>query len=491
MDLLHTTAVDIRDAIAAKTVSAEEVTRGYLDRIDKYDGELNAYHEVFTERALERAKAVDAGDVTGPLAGVPVALKDVLCTDYGHTTCSSRMLENFASPYTATAARKLEDAGAVILGKANMEEFAMGSSCEHCAFGPVGNPWNKQAVPGGSSGGSSAAMAADLCAAAVGTDTGGSIRQPAAFSGVVGLKPTYGRVSRYGLVAFASSLDQAGPITRTTADAALMLKAMAGHDELDSTSADIAVEDELDKIDQPLEGLRIGIAKQYVSDSNDPAINNALQQAQQQFEQQGAELVEVDLPHTEFGISVYYILATAECSSNLARYDGIHYGHRAKEADDLVQLYSRSRAEGFGDEVKRRIMLGTYALSSGYYDAYYLRALKVRRLIKRDFDRVFDVANKDAHCDAILCPTSPTLPFKRGERLDDPLKMYMADVYTVPSSLAGISAVSVPGGFVEDDAGPLPIGLQLLGAPFQERKLLRIARMYEQATDHHKRRPEM
>ncbi len=483
MELTKTTAVELRNAIAAKQVSAEDITRGYLDRIDQLDRQWNSYHEVFADRALERARAVDAGQVTGPLAGVPIALKDILCTDYGHTTCSSRMLENFQAPYTATLVRKLEEAGAIVLGKANMDEFAMGSSCEHCAFGEVANPWNNTIVPGGSSGGSVAAMAGDLCAAAIGTDTGGSIRQPAAFSGVVGLKPTYGRVSRYGMVAFASSLDQAGPITHTVADAALMLKAMAGHDPLDSTSANVPVPDDLDQVDTPLQGARIGIAKQYVSDSNDPQVNQAVQDAQKILREQGAQVVEVDLPHTAYGISVYYILATAECSSNLARYDGVHYGHRTQDPRDLVELVSRSRSEGFGEEVKRRIMLGTYALSSGYYDAYYLRALKVRRLIKQDFDAAFQ------QCDAILCPTSPTLPFKRGERLDDPLKMYMADVYTVPSSLAGISALSIPAGFADDPAGPLPIGVQLIGPAFQEHTLLRLGRMYEQATDHHKRRP--
>ena len=489
MDLTTTTAVELRDAIAGKQVSAAEAVRAYLDRIEHYDAALNSYHEVFTERAMQRAAQVDNGAITGPLAGVPIALKDVLCTAYGHTTCSSRMLEQFQAPYTATAVRKLEDAGAIVLGKTNMDEFAMGSSCEHCAFGAVNNPWHPQAVPGGSSGGSTAAMAADLCAAAIGTDTGGSIRQPASFSGVVGLKPTYGRVSRYGLVAFASSLDQAGPITHNVHDAALMLKAMAGHDAHDSTSADVPVADDLDEVETPPEKPRIGIARQYVSDSNDAEVNEAVEQARRVFSDMGAEIVDVDLPHTEYGISVYYILATAECSSNLARYDGVHYGHRTSEPGDLVELYARSRSEGFGDEVKRRIMLGTYALSSGYYDAYYLRALKVRRLIKQDFDAAFD--KQAGGCDAILCPTSPTLPFLRGDRLDDPLKMYMADVYTVPSSLAGISAVSVPGGYVEKDGGALPIGVQLLGAPFQEHKLLRIARQYERATDHHTRRPAM
>ena len=489
IDPTQITAVELRDAIVSKAVGAEEATRAYLQRIERYDTALHSYHEVFADRALDRARQVDAGTISGPLAGVPIALKDVLCTDFGHTTCSSRMLENFQAPYTATVVRKLEDAGAIILGKTNLDEFAMGSSCEHCAHGPVGNPWSANHVPGGSSGGSAAAMAADLCAAAIGSDTGGSIRQPASLCGVVGVKPTYGRVSRYGLVAFASSLDQVGPLTRTTADAAAILKVIAGHDPLDSTSAEVPVPEDLDQVDRPLEGVRIGIARQYVSDSNDEPVNQAVQRAEQIYREQGARIVEVDLPHTEYGISVYYLLGTAECSSNLARFDGVHYGRRAENPGDLMDLVCRSRSEGFGDEVKRRIMLGTYALSSGYYDAYYLRALKVRRLIKEDFDRAFD--RESGGCDAILCPTTPTLPFKRGERLDDPLKMYMADVYTVPISLAGMSAVSFPGGFAEVEGRTLPVGVQLLGPPFQEGRLLRLAHRFERVTEHHQRRPNM
>lgn len=477
------TLIELRDAIASKSVSATETIQGYLDRIEKRNPSLNVYHEVYSDRALQQAKAVDAGQITGPLAGVPIAIKDVLCTDYGHTTCSSKMLENFQAPYTATAVRKLEDAGAIILGKTNMDEFAMGSSAEHCAFGPVANPWDTTRVPGGSSGGSAAAMAADLCAASIGSDTGGSIRQPAAFCGVVGLKPTYGRISRSGLIAFASSLDQIGPFTRDVADAGLLLKVMAGQDPLDATTANVAIEQDIEQVDRPLQGLRIGIARQYVSDDNDPAVNAATQNAIDIYRSLGAQVVEVDLPHTEYGISVYYIVATAEASSNLARYDGIHYGHRAKQADDLVDLYSRSRSEGFGPEVKRRIMLGTYALSTGYYDAYYLRALKVRRLIKQDFDAAFE------NCDAILCPTCPSPAFKLGDKMDDPLKMYLNDIYTVPCSLAGIAGLSMPAGFAEVEGKKLPVGVQLLGPAFQEAKLLRIAKQFEAATDFNQMKP--
>ena len=489
MDPTQTTLIELRDAIATGQVSAEEATRAYLDRISRHDtGDdgLHVYHEVYTERALERARRADAGDFTGkPLAGVPIAIKDVLCTEYGHTTCSSRMLESFQAPYNATAVKRLEDAGAIILGKTNMDEFAMGSSTENSAFGMTQNPWKRNCVPGGSSGGSAAAMAADLCAASIGSDTGGSIRQPAAFCGVVGMKPTYGRISRWGLVAFASSLDQIGPFTRTVGDAALLLKVMCGKDPLDSTSASVPVPDDLDQVDRQSGPLRIGIAKQYLSDANTPAVAEATQKAIEIYQSAGAEIVEVDLPHTEYGIAAYYIVAPAEASSNLARYDGIHYGHRSGEADDLVDLYSRSRAEGFGDEVKRRIMLGTYALSSGYYDAFYLRALKVRRLIKQDFDAAFQT------CDAILCPTTPTPAFEAGAKSDDPLAMYLNDIYTVTCNMAGIPGISLPAGFAEADGQKLPVGIQLLGAAFDEARLLRIARIYEAATDHWNARPTL
>ena len=485
MNPTQTTLIELRDDIASGRVTAVQAVRAYLDRIEKLNPLLNAYREVYPERALQQAEAVDAKRVTGPLAGVPIALKDNLCTDYGRTSCSSRMLEDFRAPYNATAVLKLEAAGAVILGKTNMDEFAMGSSCEWCAFGRVHNPWDRTRIPGGSSGGSAAAMAADLCAAALGSDTGGSIRQPGAMCGVVGLKPTYGRISRWGLVPFASSLDQIGPITRTVADAALLLEVMTGHDPLDSTSAKRQAEPGLHEVDTPLEGLRLGVARQYLVDWNDKPTDEAINQAIEQYRELGAEIVDVDLPHTEYGISTYYIVATAEASSNLARYDGVHYGHRARDARDLIQLYSQSRSEGFGDEVKRRIMLGTYALSSGYYDAYYLRALKVRRLIKQDFDAAFE------RCHAIICPTSPTVPFRLGERLDNPVQMYMADMYTAPASLAGIAAISMPGPSVAMDGQTLPVGVQLLAPAFEEHALLRIAHQYQANTPYHNQRPVM
>lgn len=490
MDPTQTTLIELRDAIAAHTVTAAEATQAYLDRIAAHDGAVAAFAEVYAERALQRARAVDAGRVSGPLAGVPIAIKDVLCTDYGHTTCSSKMLAGYRSPFTATAVQRLEEAGAVILGKTKMDEFAMGSSCEHCAAGHVFNPWDRSRVPGGSSGGSASAMAADFAAASLGTDTGGSIRQPAALCGVVGMKPTYGRISRYGLIAFASSLDQIGPFTRTVADAALLLSAMMGHDPLDSTCVDMHVPQDLVDVDQPpsVDGkpMRIGIAKQYMLEgANDPATTAATEAAIDIYRDAGAEIVEVDLPHTEYGIPVYYIVATAEASSNLARFDGVHYGHRTDHADDLIDLYARSRAEGFGEEVQRRIMLGTYALSAGYYDAYYLRALKVRRLIKQDFDAAFE------DCDAILCPTTTGPAFKIGAKADDPLSMYMNDIYTVNANLAGIPGISLPGGFAEADGKPLPVGVQLIGQAFDEARLLRIARIFERGTDHWAKRPDL
>ncbi len=431
-----------------------------------------------------------------PLAGVPIAIKDILCTNWGRTTCSSRMLENFHAPYTATAVRKLEAAGAVILGKTNMDEFAMGSSTENCAWGPTRNPWDLRCGPGGSSGGSAAAGAADLGAAALGTDTGGSIRQPAALCGVVGLKPTYGRVSRWGLVAFASSLDQIGPVTHTVDDAALLLGVISGPDARDATCADRPVPDYLTALGQAPPSWRIGIAKQYLSDTNDPAVQRAVDEATALFRDAGATLVEVDLPHTEYGIPTYYIVATAEASSNLARYDGVHYGHRTEAADGLVDLYSRSRAEGFGDEVKRRIMLGTYALSSGYYDAYYLRALKVRRLIQEDFNRAFTGKSADGgtapSCDLILCPTTTGPAFPIGSRVENPLDMYLNDIYTVNANLAGIPGITLPAGMADTaDGGCRPVGIQLLAPLFEETKLLQAAHLYQQRTDHHRARPAL
>ncbi len=486
-DLTTTSLSELTGALARRAVRSVELTEGYLDRIERYDGPIGAYLQVFADRAMQRAEAADRGELTGPLAGVPICLKDNLCTRFGRTTCASRMLEHFQSPYDATVVSRLEAAGAVVLGKTNMDEFAMGSSCEHSALKQTRNPWDTARVTGGSSGGAAAAMAADLCAASIGSDTGGSIRQPAALCGVVGLKPTYGLVSRYGLVAFASSLDQVGPITRTVEDAAILLNVIAGHDPLDSTSADEPttghLPDYTSELHQPIDRLRIGLAGEHRGSGNDPAVEQALDQAIETYRQLGAEIVPVDLPHSEYGIAAYYLLSTAEASSNLARYDGVHYGHRAGEIDDLVDLYAASRAQGFGDEVKRRIMLGAYALSSGYYDAYYLKALKVRRLIKNDFDAAF------ARCDAVLAPTSPTPAFRVGEKTDDPLAMYLADVYTVNVNMAGIPAISFPAGHTEEDGRALPIGLQLLGPTFSEAKLLRIAAMFQRATDLHTRRP--
>ncbi len=492
MDPTQTTLIDLRDAIAAKTISAADATRAYLDRIDKHNGALNSYREVIGEYALKRAAQVDTGEVTGRLAGVPIAIKDCMCHAEGTTACSSKMLENYRSPFTATAVQRLEDEGAVVLGKTNMDEFAMGSSTENSAFGVTKNPWDTARVPGGSSGGASCAMAADLAAATLGSDTGGSIRQPASITGVVGFKPTYGRVSRWGLVAFASSLDQIGTFSHTVADAALLSQVMFGKDKLDSTSADVAVPDGLHDVDGAIETdgqLRIGIAKQYLQDgANTPAVTAAFEQALDIYKSQGAEIVEVDLPHTAYGIPCYYIVATAECSSNLARYDGVHYGHRTSEpapaGENAIQhLMCQSRAEGFGAEVKRRIVLGTYALSSGYDEKYYDLALRTRRLIAGDFDTAFK------QCDAILCPTTTGPAFRIGEMADDPLEMYMNDIYTVTANLAGIPGISLPGGFDEIDGKKLPVGVQLLGKAFDEARLLRIARLYERETDHWQQRP--
>jgi aspartyl-tRNA(Asn)/glutamyl-tRNA(Gln) amidotransferase subunit A len=487
---LPDTLLEARDAVRDKRVSSVELTRRALERIDRFDKRLNAFVSTFPDRALDQARAADEGRRPGPLAGVPVAIKDNLCTTFGRTTCASRMLENFHSPYDATVVRKLEAAGAVIVGKTNLDEFAMGSSTENSAFGPTRNPWDASRVPGGSSGGSAAALAAGMCLGSIGSDTGGSVRQPAALCGLVGVKPTYGRVSRYGLVAFASSLDQVGPFGRTVADAALLLNVIAGHDPKDSTSvpgaAPGAAPDFLKDLDRPVERLRVGIVKEYdLASGVDPQVKAAVDAAMQQFRAMGAELVDVSLPHTEYGIAAYYVIAPCEASSNLARYDGVHYGHRTKEpVRDIIELFSRSRAEGFGDEVQRRIMIGTYALSSGYYDAYYVRALKVRRLIRQDFDRAFE------RCDVIACPTSPVPAFPIGEKADDPLSMYLTDVFTVTANIAAIPGVSLPCGFTPGEK-PLPIGLQLLGPAFEEEKLLRVARMYEAATQWHTRRPAL
>jgi aspartyl-tRNA(Asn)/glutamyl-tRNA(Gln) amidotransferase subunit A len=484
--LTHDPLLTARDAIRSKAVSSVELAKEALSQIERIDPAVQAFNSVWAERALERARHIDQVGHAGELAGVPIAIKDNLCTSSGTTTCSSRMLQNFRSPYDATVVRKLESAGAVIVGKTNMDEFAMGSSTENSAFSKTRNPWDEQKVPGGSSGGSAAALAAGMCCASIGSDTGGSIRQPASFCGLVGLKPTYGRVSRYGLVAFASSLDQIGPFGWTVADCALLMNVISGHDRKDSTSVPGDVPDHLASIQQPITNLRIGIARQHTAQGGvDPQVDAAVKAALETYRQLGAEIVDVTLPHTDYGVAAYYVIAPCEASSNLARYDGVHFGHRTREpVSDIVELFSKSRAEGFGEEVKRRIMIGTYALSSGYYDAYYVRALQIRTLIRRDFDDAF------RQCDVILSPTAPTPAFGIGEKTSDPLAMYLNDVFTVTSNIAGNASISVPCGFTKGD-NPLPIGLQLTGPNFSEPLLLRIARMYERETDWHTRRPRI
>ncbi|MEI8195951.1 MAG: Asp-tRNA(Asn)/Glu-tRNA(Gln) amidotransferase subunit GatA [Phycisphaerae bacterium] len=484
--LFDLTARELRDQIAQGKVSSTEATQAVLAAIAKHNPTLNAYNEIYADRALAQAKAVDAakaaGKSLGLLGGVPIALKDNMCTNYGRTTCSSKMLENFHAPYNATVVNKLQAAGAVILGKTNLDEFAMGSSTENSAFGPTKNPWNTECVPGGSSGGSAAATAARLCFAALGSDTGGSIRQPASLCGIVGLKPTYGLVSRYGLVAFASSLDQIGPMTQTIEDAALLMNIITGHDDLDSTSWPEAQPDYLKDLDTPVQGLKIGLVREYMGGGTEAEVQTKIDAAIAFYKSHGAEVVEVSLPHTQYGIAAYYIIAPAEASSNLARYDGVHYGHRTKTPEDLIDLYAASRGEGFGAEVKRRIMLGTYVLSAGYSDKYYLQALKVRAQIKQDFDDAFK------QCDVIACPTSPSPAFKFGSKGGDPLQMYLCDVFTVTCNIAGIPGLNIPCGFSSDG---LPIGLQLLGPTFSESKLLRIGRQFELNHSLHQQKPKI
>jgi aspartyl-tRNA(Asn)/glutamyl-tRNA(Gln) amidotransferase subunit A len=478
-------AKELRDAIAAGKISSVEATDTVFQQIDKLEPVIGAYINTYRDKALETAADVDrriaTGESVGELAGVPLAIKDNMCTTFGATTCASRILENFHAPYNAAVVEKLLAADAVIAGKANMDEFAMGSSTENSGLKQTVNPWDTSRVPGGSSGGPAAAVAGRMCFAALGSDTGGSIRQPASFCGVVGLKPTYGRVSRYGLVAYGSSLDQIGPITQTVADSALMMNVIAGHDPADSTSVDEDVApvcDYLAKLDEPVANLKIAIVPEFVSGA-DEQVQKALNDAIDIYKKLGAEIIEINMPHLDYAIAAYYLVATAEASSNLARYDGVHYGHRSERAEDYIDVYSKSREEAFGKEVKRRIMLGTYALSSGYYDAYYLKALKVRNLIRADFTHAFE------KCDCIMMPVSPTTAFKIGEKIDDPLTMYLSDIYTIAANLAGIPGISVPCGFDEDN---LPIGLQILAPAFGEDKLLRIARMFESQTDWHKRK---
>jgi aspartyl-tRNA(Asn)/glutamyl-tRNA(Gln) amidotransferase subunit A len=476
---------DLQKKFTAGEFSAAEILRAYALRIGQVESKVRAYVNQTQESASAQADALDRQlkqwRKTKPLMGMPLAIKDNICTEGVPTTCSSRMLQHFAPPYDATVITKLREQGYILLGKTNLDEFAMGSSTENSAFGPSRNPWDFHRVPGGSSGGSAAAVAADECVAALGSDTGGSIRQPAAFCGVVGLKPTYGRVSRYGLVAFASSLDQIGPITKDVRDAAFMLGAIAGHDPLDSTSADVPVPDYLKALaKKDLKKLRVGVPREFFAEGLDPEVDQAVKAAIAELKTLGAEIKDIQLPRTDAAVAVYYVLATAEASSNLARFDGVKFGLRAKETKDLLDLYMKTRQEGFGPEVKRRIMLGTYVLSAGYYDAYYGKAQAVRTLVCQDFDAAF----KDV--DLIVTPATPTPAFKLGEKNEDPLQMYLSDIFTISVNLAGLPAIALPCGF---STNGLPIGLQLIGRPFEEETVLRAAHAYEQATEWHLKKP--
>jgi aspartyl-tRNA(Asn)/glutamyl-tRNA(Gln) amidotransferase subunit A len=512
MTLIDLTAAELINSLNSGEITSVECTRAFLDRIDQCDGKVKAFLRVDPPAALARAEEIDArrrlGKPIGRLAGLPVAIKDLLCTKGETTTCASRILENFKPPYDATVIAKLKAADAVLIGKTNMDEFAMGGSNENSGFFPVHNPWDLSRIPGGSSGGSAASVAAQMAPLAVGSDTGGSIRCPAALCGITGMKPTYGRVSRYGLVAFASSLDQIGPLGRTARDAALLLEVLAGHDQMDSTSIDVPVPPYTKTIEKPLENLRIGLVREHFGEGLHTEVESAVREAMRVYESLGAKVKEVSLPHGKYAVATYYIIAPCEASSNLARYDGVHYGHRTNEKEmiaeleaqrrgliksgdrtaadalenPLIRMYRRSRSEGFGPEVKRRIMLGTYALSAGYYDAYYKKALKVRRLIRQDFDKAFE------EVDLLAGPVTPTPAYKLGEKVDDPLAMYLFDLYTVSTNLAGLPGISIPCGF--SSAG-LPIGLQLQAPILEEERLLRGANMFQQATDWHTRKPAL
>ena len=484
MSFVEQTATESLKLLQSGELSSVELTQDYLDRIAADDATIGAFLSVNGEAALARAAEIDrrrlTGDPLGKLAGLPVAVKDVLCDSDTKTTCASRMLENFRPPYDATVVAKLKAADAVLIGRTNMDEFAMGGSTENSAFQLTRNPWNTQHAPGGSSGGAAACVAAQMTPLSIGTDTGGSIRQPAGLCGVVGMKPTYGRVSRYGLVAFASSLDQVGPLANTVEDAALLLEAIAGHDPLDSTSLEEPVPNYTETVGQPLEGLRIGIVREHFAEGLDAEVEASVREAIRVYESLGATIREISLPHGKYAVATYYVIAPSEASSNLARYDGVHFGHRTSETGDLVDMYCRSRSEGFGPEVKRRIMLGAYALSAGYYDAYYLKALKLRRLIRQDYDQAF------AEVDLIAGPVTAEPAFQLGQMADDPLSMYLVDLYTVSANLAGLPGISVPCGL---SSNGLPIGLQLQAPPLQEETLLRGAQMFQSQTDWHTRRP--
>jgi len=482
VELYELTVHELSDLIKEKKVSAVEITKSYLDRIEKIDSKVGSYLSVLGEDAVKKAmevqEKIDKGEAKSPLSGIPVAIKDNICTEGIKTTCASKMLHNFVPPYNATIVKKLLDDNVVIIGKLNMDEFAMGGSTENSYFKPTKNPWDLERVPGGSSGGSATAVAANLTAFSLGSDTGGSIRQPASFCGVVGMKPTYGAVSRFGLVAFASSLDQIGPLTKDVTDCAIVLNCITGHDPMDSTSANVEYPDYTKALVNDVKGLRIGIPKEYMGEGINPEVRDAVLNAVEVLKKLGAQCEEFSLPLTEYAIPAYYLISSAEASSNLARYDGIKYGYRAEKYTDLLDLYKQTRSEGFGTEVKRRIMLGTYALSSGYYDAYYKKALQVRTLIKKGFDEAFE------KYDIILGPTAPTTAYKLGEKVNNPLEMYLGDIYTVSVNIAGLPGLVVPCGF---DSKGLPIGLQLIGKPFDESTLIQVGYTFEQNTDFNKR----
>ena len=484
MNIYNFTIHEFYEKFKKKEVSSVEITKSVLSRIEEVEDKIKSFITISKDEALKQAREADSrlasGENVTPLTGVPIAIKDIFCTKNLKTTCASSILHNFIPPYDATVVKKLKEAGAVIVGKNNLDEFAMGSSTENSAFQTTRNPWDLERIPGGSSGGSAACVSASECLASVGTDTGGSIRQPASFCGVIGLKPTYGRVSRYGMIAFASSLDQGGPITKDVVDSAYLLNVIAGHDPLDSTSIDTPVPDYSQAINQEIKGLKVGLPKEYFIKGLHPEVNDAVKEAARVLENEGAHIMEVTLPHTEYAIAAYYLVATAEASSNLARYDGVKFGYRVEDSKGLMDLYLKTRSSGFGEEVKRRIMLGTYSLSAGYYDAYYGKACQVRTLIKNDFDKAFDA------CDVILTPTTPTPAFKAGEKTEDPLQMYLTDIFTISCNLAGIPGISLPCGFSREG---LPIGVQFLGKSLGEETILKVASTFQKTTDWHLQTP--
>ena len=486
MQLYELTAHELHEKLKQGEITSVEITKSVFDRIGEVEDRIKAYITLTEELAMEQAQAADElfkkGDDVWPLTGIPVAIKDLICTKGILTTCASKILGNFAPPYDATVMEKLNSQHIVMVGKTNMDEFAMGSSTENSSYFGTRNPWNLETIPGGSSGGSTAAIAADEAICALGSDTGGSIRQPAALCGVVGMKPTYGRVSRYGLVAFASSLDQIGSIAKDVTDCALMMNVICGHDAMDSTSANVETPDFTKSLINDVKGVKIGIPREYFIEGMDKEVEDNIRNAVSFLGELGANTSDVSLPHTEYAVATYYIIAPAEASANLARYDGVRYGFRTESAEDLTDMYKKSRSQGFGDEVKRRIMLGTYALSSGYYDAYYLKAQKVRTLVKGDFDEVFK------EVDVIITPTSPTPAFKAGERVSDPLQMYLSDIFTIPCNLAGLPGISIPSGFTSDG---LPIGMQILAPPFAEEKIFQVAYAFEQNTEHHNKKADL